>query len=169
MRSVLVVTSLRIQALWNVTSPDMTYSRCYLGLLSEIGAYATIITACMPALGGWYWYYRSRKESKRRDTRLRYELEAMSSSLSTWGSKRPKKVRRKSERRRKAWRIIVKFPNIFTFKIALLRRTRLAMQRTLQNRKQARYTKFQEIRARLHSSSQVNIQSCLSSSGQGLR
>jgi hypothetical protein len=46
--SVMIISALRIQALNLVNSNDVTYSKCYLGLLSEVGAFLTIVTCCAP-------------------------------------------------------------------------------------------------------------------------
>jgi hypothetical protein len=57
---VLIVTGLRLADMAFLTSTDITYSRCYLGLLSEVGAFLGIITCnitlSVPALRKiWLW------------------------------------------------------------------------------------------------------------------
>ena len=48
--SVLIITILRICSLHSVSSPDYTYSKGYLGLLSVLGALLSIITCCSPGI-----------------------------------------------------------------------------------------------------------------------
>ena len=65
-RSVLIISALRVQALYEVGSIDVTYSKCYLGLLTEVGAFMSIITCCTPSLmpilvrtGAWARHFHS--------------------------------------------------------------------------------------------------------------
>jgi len=44
------VTGLRLKALHLATSPDFTYSKSYLGLLSAVGSMSGIILCSVPAL-----------------------------------------------------------------------------------------------------------------------
>ena len=95
---VLVVTGLRMQALYLVGSPDVTYSKGYLGFLSMFGAFLSIITCCIPlALPGfkrvleWMGFSRIRLRLRRRwprtfsyvDSRLTRVFGYLSNFMST--------------------------------------------------------------------------------------
>ena len=85
---VLIVTGLRIQALYLVNSPDVTYSKGYLGFLSMLGAFLSIITCCIPLSFAGFRKFLEWTRFSRLAARLRQQLRQRDNAYSYVDSRR---------------------------------------------------------------------------------
>ena len=76
----MVITAWRIQALSLVNSPDITYSKSYLGLLSIVGGFFTNITCCIPSARPVYLAIKSLRRGRASKTSSSIPLSSLMQS-----------------------------------------------------------------------------------------